>query len=209
MLGRVQGMTNYLQAEARPAASEGSDPVEPEPDLTVVVESAARQSRDEEFTEFVRTAGADLARTAWFLCGDAYQAEELTQQALVRTYVKWHRARAGDPLVYARRVLANQRIDSWRKRRREVLAAEPPERVGEDETGMLAERDRLVRALLALPPRRRKIVVLRHLVGLRESEVADDLGISVGTVKSTVSRSLAQLRATLGEHDHLDEGTIR
>src|SRR5665648_617322 len=62
-----------------------------------------------------------------------------------------------------------------------------------------ADRDQLVRALAKLSPRQRRVVVLRHLVGLPEADVAADLGISVGTVKSTSSRALAQLRATLSD----------
>ena len=62
-----------------------------------------------------------------------------------------------------------------------------------------ADRDQLVRALATLSPRQRRVVVLRHLVGLPEADVAADLGISVGTVKSTSSRALAQLRATLAD----------
>lgn len=55
-----------------------------------------------------------------------------------------------------------------------------------------------MRALATLTARQRRVVVLRHLVGLTEREVADDLGVSVGTVKSTASRGLAQLRSVLG-----------
>ena len=60
-----------------------------------------------------------------------------------------------------------------------------------------ADRDVLVRALLQLSPRRRRVVVLRYLLDLSEREVADDLSISVGTVKSTASRGLDQLRIIL------------
>jgi len=56
-----------------------------------------------------------------------------------------------------------------------------------------------VRALALLTPRQRRIVVLRHLVGLSDADVAADLGVSVGTVKSTASRGLATLRAALVE----------
>ena len=64
---------------------------------------------------------------------------------------------------------------------------------------MRAERDRLIRALSTLTARQRRIVVLRHLVGLSEREVAEDLGVAVGTVKSTASRGLAELRIALTE----------
>jgi len=77
--------------------------------------------RDAEFATFIAADAAALLHTAWLLCGDAHRAEELTQQALVSTYLAWPRARDSDPLAYARRTLANARIDSWRRRRREVL----------------------------------------------------------------------------------------
>ncbi|MCC2320347.1 SigE family RNA polymerase sigma factor [Cellulomonas xiejunii] len=143
------------------------------------------------------------------LCGDTHQADELVQQAMVRTYLAWDRAREREPLAYARRVLANQRVSTWRRRRREVLLAtsELPERGRDDGQQLHADRDQLVRALALLTARQRRVVVLRHLEGLTEKEVADDLGISVGTVKSTASRALARLREAMGDHDRDDAAT--
>lgn len=157
--------------------------------------------RDQEFAAFVTDAAPALARTAWLLCGDVHQADELVQQALVRTWLAWDRAREREPLAYARRVLANQRVSTWRRRSREVLAASDhlPERAVDGGQARHDDRDQLVRALAVLTPRQRRIVVLRHLEGLSEQEVADDLGVSVGTVKSTASRALRQLREAMGE----------
>lgn len=157
--------------------------------------------RDTEFSAFMSEAEPLLGRMAWLLCGDVHRAEELVQQALVRTYVAWPRAREKDPLAYARRALTNLRIDSWRKHRRELLVApeDLPAATAPSTAHEQAERDVLVRALLRLSPRRRRVVVLRYLMDLTEREVADDLNVSVGTVKSTASRGLAQLRAVLGE----------
>ena len=153
--------------------------------------------RDEEFTAFMAEHAAELRRTAWLLVGDAHRAEELAQEALARTYASWGRARQGDPLAYSRRVLANLRIDTWRRRRREVLTDTVPE--GSQAGGQAAadDRDQLARALALLNAKQRRVVVLRHLVGLSEAEVAADLGISVGTVKSSSSRALALLRTAL------------
>jgi RNA polymerase sigma-70 factor (sigma-E family) len=172
----------------------------PDPERFRVVTTA---TRDQEFTAFMESAAPQLARTAWLLCGDAHQADELVQQALTRTYLAWDTARDRDPLAYARRLLANRRIDLWRKHRREVLLSpsDLPESAHDDGTRRLADRDRLVRALATLTPKQRRIVVLRHLVGLSEREVADDLGVSLGTVKSTASRGLAHLRVVLGTDD--------
>ncbi|VTR77107.1 RNA polymerase sigma-E factor [Cellulomonas hominis] len=162
---------------------------------------ATAAGRDAEFAAFMTTAAPALARTAWLLCGDAHQADELVQQALVRTYLAWPRARERDPLAYARRVLANLRIDTWRRRRREVLVdpVDLPHGAAPSGADRQADRDQLVRALATLSARQRRVVVLRHLEGLSEAEVADDLGVSVGTVKSTASRALARLRDSLGE----------
>nr|WP_256970719.1 SigE family RNA polymerase sigma factor [Cellulomonas iranensis] len=161
------------------------------------------RTRDDEFAAFMVGAAPALARTAWLLCGDAHQADELVQQALVRTYLAWDRAREREPLAYARRVLANQRVSTWRRRRREVLLgpAGMPETPVSGAQDAHADRDQLVRALALLTPRQRRVVVLRHLEGLSEKEVADDLGVSVGTVKSTASRALVTLRGALQDDD--------
>jgi RNA polymerase sigma-70 factor (sigma-E family) len=155
--------------------------------------------KDAEFERFVADVGPRLSRLALLLSGDTHRAEELLQQTLVRVYLAWPRARDGDPVAYSRRILANQRIDTWRVRRREVLVdpIDLPEQAVDGHADRLAARDELIRALRALPARRRRVVVLRYLSGLSEQEVAGDLGISVGTVKSTAARGLAQLRTLL------------
>jgi len=157
--------------------------------------------RDADFTAFATRAQAELGRTAWLLTGDVHAAAELVQIALVRTYTAWPRARAGDPTAYARRVMANARIDTWRRRRREVLVAPEavPHTAGVDAGAAVEHRDELVRALAQLSPQQRRVVVLRYLVGLSERETADDLGVSAGTVKTQASRGLHRLRATLGD----------
>lgn len=178
----------------------------------VEVDLVARRTRDEEFSAFMRDARYPLHRMAYLLCGDRHRAEELTQHALERTYRAWSRARERDPLAYARRVLANLRVDTWRRTRREVLAgpdelarAEGVGRPGRpatgEPTGSVDDRDAVVRALLTLPVKQRRVVVMRHLLDLSESEVAAELGMPVGTVKSTASRGLARLRALLGAPD--------
>lgn len=168
---------------------------------------ASHSDRNAEFTAFMRDAADPLHRMAYLLCGDRHRAEELTQQTFERTFRAWSRARQGDPLAYARKVLANLRVDTWRRTRREVLTgpdglphtdrAPGRQPAGTGETRAVEERDAVVRALLLLPLKQRRVVVLRHLVGLSEAEVSDELGIPVGTVKSTSSRALAHLRAIL------------
>jgi RNA polymerase sigma factor (sigma-70 family) len=193
----------------------------------VEVDLVARRTRDEEFSAFMREARDPLHRMAYLLSGDRHRAEELTQQALERTYRAWSRAREGDPLAYARRVLANLRVDTWRRTWREVLAGpdELSRAAGDGASspgggtrasatasggaGTVDDRDAVVRALLTLPVRQRRVVVMRHLLDLSESEVAAELGVPVGTVKSTASRGLARLRVVLGASPDASTSTTR
>jgi RNA polymerase sigma-70 factor (sigma-E family) len=178
-----------------------------------VEEVLLRATRNAEFTHFMEQAVGPLHRMAYLLCGDQHRAEELTQQTFERTYRAWSRARDGDPLVYARRILANLRVDTWRRTRREVLSG--PEDLhghadsrgsrrgagpgGGPSPGAVDDRDLVVRALLQLPLKQRRVVVMRHLLDLTEAEVSTELGIPVGTVKSTSSRALARLRTILDD----------
>ncbi len=157
-------------------------------------------SRDAEFSSFMEAALGPLGRVALLVSGDEERATELVQQTMVRVYFAWPRVRAtGDPLAYARRVLLNQRIDTWRKRRREVLV--DPARLPdlEELQGDKSEprHEELVTALRGLNEKSRRVVVLRYAEGLSEAEVAEALGIPVGTVKSAGARGLALLRQRL------------
>ena len=151
------------------------------------------------FEEFVHDCSPRLFRTALLLAGqDRAAAEDLLQLALERAYRHWARVcRSGDPERYVQRILANASNDRWRKaaRRPERLLrpgdADPP---AQDKSDAVVERDFLIRALAALPPRQRTVLVLRYFNDLPEAEIADALGCSVGTVKSQVSRGLARLR---------------
>ncbi|MFE7504866.1 SigE family RNA polymerase sigma factor [Promicromonospora sp. NPDC057488] len=154
---------------------------------------------DAEFVEFVTSAGAYLYRTAYLLSGDAHRAEELVQATFERTYRAWPKARAGEPRAYARRILMNLRIDGWRKDRRTAVTDDGviPLSPVPDHAHDVAVRDELGRALRALPLGQRRVVVLRHLLDLSEAQVADELGISIGSVKSANARGLARLRSLL------------
>jgi RNA polymerase sigma factor (sigma-70 family) len=100
-------------------------------------------------------------------------------------------------VAYTRRVLVNLRTETWRRRREVLMAPEHlPDQGREDDDGV-EQRDALSRVLGVVTARQRRVVVLRYLLDLPEVEVAADLGISVGTVKSTTSRALARLRAEL------------
>ncbi|MFC4630575.1 SigE family RNA polymerase sigma factor [Promicromonospora alba] len=155
----------------------------------------------EQFTSFARDRSPELSRIAYLLCGDVHRAADLVQLALERTYRAWNRVGDGDPFAYARRVIATARIDSWRRTKHDVLVAPTDLRPGSasDGTQHVVDRDELVRALRQLPAGQRRVVVLRYLLDRTEKQTAEDLGISVGAVKSGASRGLDQLRQILGK----------
>ena len=150
---------------------------------------------DQEFADFAAGAAPRLLRTAWLICGDATQAEDLVQSAMLKAYLRWGRLRTRQPLAYARRCILNDHIDDHRRRRRETTVSALPETPHRDRDP--EDTDHVVRLLSMLPPRERQVVVLRHYVGLPEAEVADLVNVSLGTVKSSSSRGLAKLREAL------------
>ena len=151
------------------------------------------------FEEFVRVQGDSLVQLSYVLCGDRGKAEDATQEALTRVYLRWKRIDA--PLPYARQCVVNATNDEWRRfgrdRGREERAAAEPVELEEQFDVLLADRDRLLHALRSLPYGQRAVVVLRYWQQLSEPETAQVLGISVGTVKSQTSRALRRLRQLL------------
>jgi RNA polymerase sigma-70 factor (sigma-E family) len=165
------------------------------------------EKRDAEFSEYVANRRQRLHRTAWLLCGDRDQAEDIVQTALSRVYASWSRISRVDSLdAYVRRVVVtthlNERRRPWRRERAGLDGLDAAAPVGDDPV----ESDVLWSALRGLAPGQRTVVVLRHYWGLSVEETAADLGISPGTVKSQTSAALAHLRASLavvperGEH---------
>ena len=154
---------------------------------------------DADFTAYAVQAWAKLYRRAYLLSGQHADAEDLAQQTLIRARRHWRKVvRAGSPDAYVTRILTNVYLSSRQRARvvREVLRAVPETPA---ETSPSPIEGELWSLLLALPPRQRAVVVLRFYEDLAERDVAEMLGISVGTVKSTTHKALAHLRVALGK----------
>ncbi|MEV5885504.1 SigE family RNA polymerase sigma factor [Streptomyces sp. NPDC052020] len=149
------------------------------------------------FTAYVRERRASLYATAYHLTGDRFEAEDLLQSALFSTYKAWDRisdkAAVGG---YLRRTMTNLHISAWRRRKlNEYPTEELPETPGDTDAMRGTElRTVLWQALARLPETQRTMLVLRYYEGRTDPEIADILGISVGTVKSSIWRSLRRLR---------------
>lgn len=159
-------------------------------------------SHEAEFTAFVRDRWRDLVRAAVFLGADPSEAEELAQLTLVRCHASWTRVSAAvNREAYVYRMLVNQLRDARRTRWWRSRVDTMPDVWIEDASDRVARADAVDRALAALTPPQREVVVLRYFVQLTESQTAAALGIAAGTVKSRLSRALAKL----GESAELTE----
>jgi RNA polymerase sigma-70 factor (sigma-E family) len=164
---------------------------------------AVRSSRETTaFTDFMSARSASLFRTAYLIVGDHQLAQDLLQEALIKTYIAWPRLR--DPSKaegYTRKTIVTTAI-SWRRRRSfherptDLLPDTPVPDSGEAVTTHAS----LVDQLRALPPRQRAAIVLRYFEDLSEAQTADVMGCSIGTVKSQVSTGLGRLRDRLGRN---------
>ena len=154
------------------------------------------RDRDAAFSEFVTARRTHLRRIAYAVCGDWHQADDLVQTALVKLYAAWPRLRHdGREEAYVRTIIVRAHIDETRRpwrRERPGEVRDRPARQDQPE-----ERDALFTALQGLPPMQRKVVVLRHWLGLSVRETAAELRISEGTVKSHTSRGLSSLQEVL------------
>jgi RNA polymerase sigma-70 factor, ECF subfamily len=152
---------------------------------------------DNEFAAFYAGSYRRLLGQLFAVTGDLAEAENVLQEAYARAFVRWSRVRGYDrPEAWVRRValnLAAMADRSLRRRARALLRLGPPPVVPELSPELLDLRD----ALAALPLGQRQVIVLHHLVGLPVEEVARELRLATGTVKSRLARGRAALAGIL------------
>ena len=166
------------------------------------------------FEAFVDLHVDELLRTASVITWDDDEAEDLVQECLLRVARRWTRVHSmGAPMAYARRVLVNLALDDRRRRSRRQSElrtpssgtgggtggqTEPADLRAEAAFELLGERSELFDAFGGLSPQQRTVLMLRYFHDLSEAQVAEMLGCSSGTVKSSASRGLARLRELIG-----------
>jgi RNA polymerase sigma-70 factor (sigma-E family) len=159
-----------------------------------------------DFDQFVE---AELPRMIGFaraLTRDSHDAWDLLQDAIVRVAPRWNRVRRnGNPAAYVRTTMANLNIDRLRRRRRETLTDQLVEL--EVEPAYDTQLDAwFVKALGALSPNQRTVVVLHFVDDLDAEAIARAIGCSAGTVRSHLSRALDRLRAAAPSATHTEQG---
>ena len=166
-----------------------------------------RESRasddDAAFRDYVLARGTALLRMAVMLTGNQADAEDLVQAALANTFLAWDKINDRAALdAYVRRAMVNTHISWWRRQRLEEFPTDQlPDQAVADHARESDTAEVVRRALDRLPERMRAAVMLRYFEDMTEPEIAALLGVSLGTVKSTVSRAVARLRidAELGQ----------
>ena len=149
----------------------------------------------ESFEIFVASEGPGLVRLARMLSGDARLAEDMVQETLLKTHRRWGAVSAAqNPSAYVSRVLVNEYV-GWRRRRsNSEIAATIPDQSAPEMLGELDARDLVWRAMARLPRRQRAVLILRYYRAVPDTEIADLLGCTQGTVRSLASRAFARLR---------------
>ncbi len=152
---------------------------------------------DEGYATVFRTHHEALVRGATLAAGgDQALAEDAVVEAFLRVYPHWRRGRVDDVGRYLRTTAVREVRRLQGRAARTVPQAEPVATgvgVGADQG--LADRSEAVALLAELSPDERHVLVLRFWFDLREADVADALGLPLGTVKSHAHRALRRLRA--------------
>jgi RNA polymerase sigma-70 factor, ECF subfamily len=165
------------------------------------------RSDETEFDEFFRRSSKRLLGQAFLLTADASRAQDLTQEAFARAWAHWTSvANYEDPEAWTRRVLHNLCISDWRKRTRRLGALSTGNDVvpAPDEDHLV-----LLGVLRSLHPNQAKALVLHDGLGFTIAEIAADMSVAEGTVKSWISRARTKAGVALREPTHLDAGEQR
>jgi RNA polymerase sigma factor (sigma-70 family) len=161
-----------------------------------------RRRETEDFDAAYRELLPRAKRVAYRILGDITDAEDAAVEALARASLRWRKLAdlpRGQQDAWVLRVTANVAYDEVRRRiRRQQVppAAALAER--QEASDLVEDRELLVKELAGLPRRQREVLTLRYIGGLSESEIAQSLGVSAGTVKTSASRGLVRLRAAIG-----------
>src|SRR3954454_2164200 len=168
---------------------------------SAAIDRSRMDSAPEAFDHLLRERSAALLRTAYLLTGDRHLAEDLLQAALTKTYLRWSSLRdEAAAEAYVRKVMVSVYTRWWqRKWNGERPTADLPDVELLDPYGAADEREYVRTLLTSLPRRQRAVIVLRFYEDMSEKDIAEALGISPGTVKSTASAAMGRLRAMVAD----------
>jgi RNA polymerase sigma-70 factor (ECF subfamily) len=165
-----------------------------------LVDQAKRGDR-EAFDALARTVGDKCMAIAFRILRDADRADDAVQAALIMAWRELRTLRDSDRFEpWLHRILTNECYAEARRRRRwstEVRLLPMPGQLESGEISAINDRDQIDRAFRRLTIEQRSVLVFHHYVGLPLTEVADRLGIPIGTAKSRLHHATNALRASL------------
>jgi len=172
--------------------------------------AAAQRGDLQAYGELAARLRAGVVNVVYRMCGDARLAEEAAQEAFLRAWQHLGSCRPGQPFrAWIYRIAVNAALDVLRRERRLVSLEDllgrdtgedclPESSGGPEETVEARQQaEKVRRAVLALPPASRSVLVLREYGGMSYSEIADALEIPLGTVMSRLNSARSQLRKAL------------
>ena len=161
----------------------------------------ARTGDQEAFSALAGSVVDRLYATAMLILRDHNQAEDATQEAIVRAWRYLPSLRDPDRFdAWLRRLLVHACRDEGRRQGRrsvEVTLLSSHQPLVDDASGPVVDRDSLERAFRRLSAEHRTAVVLHYYQGLPQPDVADATGVPLGTVKSRLHHAIRALRAAL------------
>jgi RNA polymerase sigma-70 factor (sigma-E family) len=164
--------------------------------------AAPAVDREEAVWRLYRERHADMVRFATFLTGDVHKGEDVAHEAFVRLVDAWGRLDDPDRAeAYLRTTIVNLVRGDHRRRmvaERHDHGGDIAVRSAEDVAMGRVGREQLLAAVASLPVRQRACVVMRHWMQMTESEIARDLDLSVGSVRTHVKRGTESLRKIFG-----------
>ena len=166
----------------------------------------AMRGDHDAFAALVGAASDRLYALACVILRDTDRAEDATQEAFVRAWRELPKLRDADRFdAWLRRLVVNACYDEGRRvrRRAEVSLVLLDRRSIVDTASAMAETDRVDRAFRRLPLDQRVVLALQHYYDLSHVEIAETLGIPLGTVKSRLRYGVAAMRAQLEADDRL------
>lgn len=153
----------------------------------------------EDFERLYRVAHGRIKATLVGIVGDPATAEDCLQEAFLRGFRTWSRWRPDAPAeAWMHRIAVNVAVTHRQREARREIVHRLAGRPGTADPGRLVERGDLVDALHRLPPRQAAAIVLRHLHGYTNRELAVSLGIPERTVASRLASAREALRGRLG-----------
>lgn len=164
----------------------------------------AMRGDHDAFAALVGVASSRLYALACLILRDSDRAEDATQEAFVKAWRELPRLRdTGRFDAWLRRLVVNACYDEARRvrRRAEVTLFSVGDRSVVDTSTAMAESDRIERGFRRLPLDQRTVLVLQHYEDLSHSEIAETLGVPIGTVKSRIRYAVAAMRAALAADD--------